>query len=33
MTDLEVKEFLLLIREALLSIVRWIEKKYNLRSK
>ena len=29
----EMKEFLLIIRHALLMIIRWIEKQYNLQNK
>jgi hypothetical protein len=33
MSELEVKEFLMTVRQALLMICAWIEKKYDLRKK
>jgi hypothetical protein len=33
MTDPDLKEFFLVLRQALLMIVRWIEKRYGLESK
>jgi len=33
MTDNDLKEFLLVIRQSLLMIVRWIEKRYGLENK
>ena len=31
--DNEMREFLLILRQALLMVVRWIENRYDLRSK